>query len=157
MKTRIRRILKFAAAVLIAQTFALLFLTPAGIDFMFPPVARVNAEKFSPDSNTYAVYYDIRVEVSQADLIVVRACSVTRRAESDCLKLIEHLKACYPNVRLRITGCIADAVKKGAAARADPLAPKSQDALPQRTARAYLKVQGVQIFTEAGPLNIRCR
>ena len=71
MKTRIRRILKFAAAVLIAQTFALLFLTPAGIDFMFPPVARVNAEKFSPDSNTYAVYYDIRVEVSQADLIVV--------------------------------------------------------------------------------------
>jgi len=71
MKTRIRRILKFAAAILIAQTLALLFLTPAGIDFMFPPVARVNAEKFSPDSNTYAVYYDIRVEVSQADLIVV--------------------------------------------------------------------------------------
>ena len=71
MKTRIRRILKFAAAILLAQTLALLFLTPAGIDFMFPPVARVNAEKFSPDSNTYAVYYDIRVEVSQADLIVV--------------------------------------------------------------------------------------
>lgn len=71
MKTRIRRITKFVAAVLIAQALALLFLTPAGIDLLFPPVARVNAEKFSPESNTYAVYYDLRVEVSQADLIVV--------------------------------------------------------------------------------------
>ncbi len=71
MKTRIRRITKFIAAVLIIQAAALLFLTPAGIDFLFPPVARVNAEKFSPTGNTYAVYYDIRVEVSQADLIVV--------------------------------------------------------------------------------------
>lgn len=71
MKTRIRRIAKFIAAVLIVQAAALLFLTPAGIDFLFPPVARVNAEKFSPSGNTYAVYYDIRVEVSQADLIVV--------------------------------------------------------------------------------------
>ena len=71
MKTRIRRITKFIAAVLILQAAALLFLTPAGIDFLFPPVARVSAEKFSPTGNTYAVYYDIRVEVSQADLIVV--------------------------------------------------------------------------------------
>ena len=71
MKTRIRRITKFIAAVLIAQTAALLFLTPAGIDFLFPPAARVTAEKFSPTGNTYAVYYDIRVRVSQADLIVV--------------------------------------------------------------------------------------
>ncbi len=71
MKTRIRRITKFVAAVLIVQALALLFLTPAGIDLLFPPVARVNAEKFSPESNTYAVYYDLRVEVSQADLIVV--------------------------------------------------------------------------------------
>lgn len=71
MKTRIRRITKFAAAVLIAQALAFLFLTPAGIDLLFPPAARVNAEKFSPESNTYAVYYDLRVEVSQADLIVV--------------------------------------------------------------------------------------
>ncbi len=71
MKTRIRRITKFIVAILIVQTAALLFLTPAGIDFLFPPVARVNAEKFSPTGNTYAVYYDIRVEVSQADLIVV--------------------------------------------------------------------------------------
>ncbi len=71
MKTRIRRITKFIAAVLIVQAAALLFLTPAGIDFLFPPVARVNAEKFSPTGNTYAVYYDIRVEVSQADMIVI--------------------------------------------------------------------------------------
>ncbi len=71
MNKRIRRITKFAAAILIVQAAALLFLTPAGLDFIFPPVARVNAEKFSPDSNTYAVYYDIRAAVSTADLIVV--------------------------------------------------------------------------------------
>lgn len=99
------------------------------------------AEALEEEARYIADGWEVTEHRSQADLIVVRACSVTRRAESDCLKLIEHLKACYPNVRLRITGCIADAVKKGAAARADPLAPKSQDALPQRTARAYLKVQ----------------
>ena len=68
---RIRRIAKFAAVILIVQALALLFLTPAGLDFIFPPVARVNAEDFSPDGNTYAVYYDIRLEVSTADLIVL--------------------------------------------------------------------------------------
>lgn len=71
MKTRIRRIAGFAAAVLIVQTVALLFLTPRGTELLFPPVARVNAEKFSPGGNTYAVYYDIRAEVAGADLIVV--------------------------------------------------------------------------------------
>lgn len=71
MKTRIRRIAGFAAAVLIVQTAALLFLTPMGLEVLFPPAARVNAEKFSPGGNTYAVYYDIRAEVAGADLIVV--------------------------------------------------------------------------------------
>lgn len=71
MKKQIRHIAKFVAAILIVETLALLFLTPAGLEFIFPPVARVNAEKLSPESNTYAVYYDIRVEVSNADLIVV--------------------------------------------------------------------------------------
>ncbi|MGN1345968.1 MAG: hypothetical protein ACI4V1_04230 [Eubacteriales bacterium] len=71
MKKQIRLIVKFAAAILAVQALALLLLTPQGLELLFPPVARVNAEKFSPDSNTYAVYYDTRVEVSSADLIVV--------------------------------------------------------------------------------------
>lgn len=71
MKKQIRHIAKFVAAILIVETLALLFLTPQGLDVLFPPVARVNAEKLSPESNTYAVYYDTRVEVSNADLIVV--------------------------------------------------------------------------------------
>lgn len=71
MKTRIRRVAGFAAAVLIVQTAALLFLTPMGLELLFPPAVRVNAEKFSPGGNTYAVYYDIRAEVAQSDIIVV--------------------------------------------------------------------------------------
>ncbi len=71
MKKQFRQIAKFVAAILIVQAVALLFLTPQGMEFLFPPVARVHAEKFEPESNTYAVYYDTRVEISNADLIVV--------------------------------------------------------------------------------------
>lgn len=71
MKKQFRQTAKFVAAILIVQALALLFLTPQGLEFLFPPVARVHAEKFKPESNTYAVYYDTRVEISNADLIVV--------------------------------------------------------------------------------------
>ena len=43
---------------------------------------------------------------SDADLFVVRGCSVTRRAQRDCEKLIAHLKRHYPNVPLKVCGCI---------------------------------------------------
>ncbi len=100
------------------------------------------AEALEEEARYVADGWQVTEHRSQADLIVVRGCSVTRRAESDCLKLIEHLKTKYPNVRIRVTGCLGDGSKRnGSPAAADPLAPKSQDALPQRTARAYLKVQ----------------
>lgn len=100
------------------------------------------AEALEEEARYIADGWQVTQHRSHADLIVVRGCSVTRRAESDCLKLIEHLKTEYPNVRIRVTGCIGDGAKRGSAAAArDPLAPKTQDALPSRTARAYLKVQ----------------
>ncbi len=71
MKKHIRHIVRFVVAILVLQALALLFLTPAGLDFIFPPIARVTAEKFAPETNTYAVYYNTRVEVAAADLIVV--------------------------------------------------------------------------------------
>ncbi len=71
MKKQLRQIAKFVAAILIVQALALLFLTPQGLELLFPPVARIHAEKFEPESNTYAVYYDTRVEISNADLVVV--------------------------------------------------------------------------------------
>ena len=70
---------------------------------------------------------------AEADVIVVRGCSVTRRAQRDCEKLIEHLRGRYPNKKIFITGCLDGAKKLVLKAPAD--------ALPTRTARAYLKVQ----------------
>lgn len=71
---------------------------------------------------------------AEANVIVVRACSVTARAESDCEKLIAHLKQRYPKTRLVVEGCFAK--KEGA-----HQLPEAPDAIPLRTARAYLKVQ----------------
>ena len=70
---------------------------------------------------------------SDADLIVVRGCSVTARAQHDCERLIDHLRRKYPVKRLIVTGCLPGAQRE--------IRPAAPDAIPVRTARAYLKVQ----------------
>ena len=80
---------------------------------------------------------------ADADLIVVRGCSVTGRAQADCERLIEHLKQHYPNTRLRVCGCLE---KKSSSlpetlSRMSAFTPAESNAVPTRTARAYLKVQ----------------
>ena len=75
---------------------------------------------------------------ADADLIVVRGCSVTQRAQRDCERLVEHIRRKYPMKRLVVTGCLPqktkDFVLKARGASAAP-------AIPMRTSRAYLKVQ----------------
>lgn len=61
----------FLAVVVILQGAAVLFLTHSGLELVFSLPLRLNAEKFKPENNTYVVYYDMRTEVSDADLIVV--------------------------------------------------------------------------------------
>ena len=73
-----------------------------------------------------------------ADLVVVRGCSVTRRAQRDCEKLIEHVKAKYPLKKVVVTGCLPN-VDKSFFLKKPPTAGKTP--VPTRTARAYLKVQ----------------
>lgn len=70
---------------------------------------------------------------ADADLIIVRGCSVTSRAQHECEHLIEHLRAKYPAKRLIITGCLPNA-QRGTLL-------KESGSLPTRTARAYLKIQ----------------
>lgn len=85
---------------------------------------------------------------AEADLIVVRGCSVTARAQRDCERLIEHIRGKYPLKRVLVTGCLPSAKKdytlRTFAARTvrpgDPNSPTSSP-VPTRTARAYLKVQ----------------
>ena len=91
---------------------------------------------------------------ADADLFVIRGCSVTARAQRDCEKLIAHLKHHYPTAQLRVLGCL-DVAKVAAKVRYPPSkasceagamrgarGARATDAdIPTRTARAYLKVQ----------------
>ena len=72
---------------------------------------------------------------SDADLIVVRGCSVTARAQRDCEKFVEMLRKSFPMKRLIVTGCMKE--KKNEFILKD--VPK--DKIPTFTSRAYLKVQ----------------
>ena len=73
-----------------------------------------------------------------ANIIVVRGCSVTARAQHDCERAIAALKEKYPWAQVVVTGCYP-----GARTRPLPgLPPTSAETpVPMRTARAYLKAQ----------------
>ena len=84
-----------------------------------------------------------------ADLFVVRGCSVTSRAQHECEKLIGHLKRHYPSIPVRVCGCLEK--KDSDLARLKRIetlknaknkqTPPTEIPVPTRTARAYLKVQ----------------
>ena len=75
---------------------------------------------------------------ADADLIIVRGCSVTRHAQRDCERLVEHIKRKYPFKRLVVTGCLPDRTKPFVLKQRANGAPQP---VPTRTSRAYLKVQ----------------
>lgn len=69
------------------------------------------------------------------DVIVVRCCSVTAKAEHECRRAIARLRARFPSARFELTGCLAECSPR-------PAIPQPREApIPLRTARAYLKVQ----------------
>ncbi len=99
------------------------------------------AEALEDEARYVAAGHHVVSSHADADLIVIRGCSVTARAQKDCEKLIFHLQEKYPFKRLAIVGCLSEKLK-----RAEPkfVAGKSAAAevgVPTRTARAYLKVQ----------------
>lgn len=72
---------------------------------------------------------------SEADLIIIRGCSVTARAQRDCEKLVEHVRDKYPLKRIIVTGCMKE--KRGEQILRD----LDLEQVPTSTSRAYLKVQ----------------
>lgn len=80
-----------------------------------------------------------------ADLIIVRGCSVTARAQRDTEKYIDGLKAKYPSKRIFTTGCLLNKTPKAMIDAAMRSASAAEtyitDAIPTSTARAYLKAQ----------------
>ena len=68
------------------------------------------------------------------DLIVVRGCSVTAKAERECRKAIDRLRARFPLARISVAGCLAGVSK-------EDNTKSIEGPVPLRTARAYLKIQ----------------
>ena len=71
-------------------------------------------------------------DLADADVIVVRCCSVTAKAQRDCEREISRLRREYASAEIIPTGCIPGAKK---------ISVRRTDALPGSTARAWLKIQ----------------
>ena len=105
------------------------------------------AEALQMEADYLADGWEVTTKHSDANLFIVRGCSVTARAQYECEKLIAHLKHHYPAAGIKIYGCL-----KNGEADSRPLwkkeeSPSSQSGretafpIPTRTARAYLKTQ----------------
>ena len=95
------------------------------------------AEALQMEADYLADGWEVTAKHSDANLFVVRGCSVTARAQYECEKLIAHLKRHYPAAGIKICGCLSNASKPSKPS--EPSEPSKP--LPTRTARAYLKVQ----------------
>ena len=97
------------------------------------------AEALDQEAAVLAAGHSVVPVGPDANVIVVRGCSVTGRAQHDCEKMIAALKAQYPWAQVVVTGCYP-----GARGRTLPGAlshPAPEGVVPMRTARAYLKAQ----------------
>lgn len=93
------------------------------------------AEALEDEAKCLAAGHKVVHYHQEADLIVVRGCSVTSKAQHECEKLLEHIRRKYPTTRIHVCGCLKNAT---------PLAVEQLDGVipvPVRTARAYLKAQ----------------
>ena len=71
------------------------------------------------------------------DVIVVRGCSVTAKAQHECEKEIARLRRRFPAAEIRLRGCLPAASAVSARRKEET----SGSPIPLRTSRAYLKVQ----------------
>ena len=83
------------------------------------------------------------------DLILVRGCSVTAKAQRDCEKAIAHLRTQFPTAEVRPIGCLPNAgpvptigpVPQKNRGKIQGTDPKNLGSVPMQTSRAYLKIQ----------------
>ena len=100
------------------------------------------AEALQQEADYLAAGWELTEKHSDADLFVVRGCSVTARAQRDCERLVEHLKRKYPAKPIRIEGCLEKPLLQRLRPGMQPHnVPHSPENTPVRTARAYLKAQ----------------
>ena len=93
------------------------------------------AEALQREADFLAAGWELVHDFMDADLVVVRGCSVTAKAQAECEHLIARIRRKRPDAKVLVEGCLRD---KGGD---DPLPPSDGSALPKRTARAFLKAQ----------------
>lgn len=98
------------------------------------------AEALQQEAEYLAAGWRLTERHGDADLIVVRGCSVTSSAQRDCERLIDHIRRKYPFKRVLVTGCLKGPKRMAASVGIGHVQPSAK-AVPLRTARAYLKVQ----------------
>lgn len=74
------------------------------------------------------------------DVIIVRGCSVTAKAQRDCEKKINQLRSRFPDAEVLIIGCHPDA-RPIPPHLAPPSLPDADAPINRQLSRAYLKVQ----------------
>ena len=112
------------------------------------------AEALQMEADYLADGWEVTAKHSEANLFVIRGCSVTARAQYECEKLIAHLRRHYPAAGIKICGCLKSTSNPTTPQLRNPATPQlrnpatsqlrnpaTSQPLPLRTARAYLKVQ----------------
>ena len=80
---------------------------------------------------------DPRSDQAAPDVIIVRGCSVTAKAQRDCEKEIARLRARFPLARIQTAGCLPQA----GTVPPEDMPETETPPVPTATSRAYLKVQ----------------
>ena len=104
------------------------------------------AEALQMEADYLADGWEVTTKHSDANLFVIRGCSVTARAQYECEKLIAHLKRHYPAAGIKICGCLKSkgstpAIIHPGNRTIEQSNSRTIPPIPLRTARAYLKVQ----------------
>ena len=101
------------------------------------------AEALQMEADYLADGWEVTTKHSDANLFIVRGCSVTARAQYECEKLIAHLKRRYPAAGIKICGCLKsnDVSPTINHPGNQAIEQSNNQTIPLRTARAYLKVQ----------------
>ena len=93
------------------------------------------AEALQREADFLAAGWELVHDFMDADLVVVRGCSVTAKAQAECEHFIARIRRKRPDAKVLVEGCLS---AKGGR---DPLPHPDGSALPKRTARAFLKAQ----------------
>ena len=103
------------------------------------------AESSAFEARAVAAGHELVHAPADADIIVVRGCSVTANAEKDCEKLIANMRKYHTGKQVFAIGCLPGKDANASAELGRLLAPAPASAknfaIPLKSARAFLKVQ----------------